>query len=239
MTAFSFWSGHSSGMTVHILCLPLRQSPDNWCPSPSQWGLYLCHCHYSSSVLLCSPERRDCPDLWTRLAGVHGDCGPGVKRDLRDGAVLMLWVLHVILSQALQPSTIARNWARSLCWEIRLLRSLAALGLVYVLGSGPGGNPNSCFHCLADPLVLHCSCLLTLCRLSSSLSKALSFSASSFISWPCSWFALWFGVALISPFSWAYFLSGALGWSVLGDWLLILSFLSLSGWCHPSCSHHV
>lgn len=40
----------------------------------------------------------------------------------------MLWVLHVILSQALKPSTIARNWARSLSWEIRLLRSLAALG---------------------------------------------------------------------------------------------------------------
>lgn len=88
MTAFSFWSGHSSGMTVvHILCLPLRQSPDNWFPSPSRWGLYLCHCHYSSSVLLCSPERRDCPDLWTRLAGVPGDRGPGAKGDLRDGAV--------------------------------------------------------------------------------------------------------------------------------------------------------
>lgn len=72
----------------------------------------------------------------------------------------MLWVLHVILSQALQPSTIARNWAQSLSWEIRLLRILAALGLVYVLDSGSGGNPNSCFHCLAAPLVLCWSCFL-------------------------------------------------------------------------------
>lgn len=93
MTTFYFWCGHTSGMTaIHVFCLTLRQNTNNWCPSPSQQGPYLCHRRYRSSVLLCSPERRTCLDLWTHLAGVPGEHkglqhSPRAKGGLRGGTV--------------------------------------------------------------------------------------------------------------------------------------------------------
>lgn len=53
MTIFYFWCGHPSGMTViRVFCLTMRQNTNNWCPSPSQQGLYLCHRHYRSCSAL-------------------------------------------------------------------------------------------------------------------------------------------------------------------------------------------
>lgn len=53
MTTFYFWCGHTSGMTVvPVFCLTLRQNTNNWCPSPSQQGPYLCHHHYRNCSAL-------------------------------------------------------------------------------------------------------------------------------------------------------------------------------------------
>lgn len=93
MTVFCFWCGHASGMTVvHVFCLMLRRNTNNWCPSPSQQGPYLCPCRYRNSVLLCSPECRACLDLWIHLAGVPGEHeglknSPRAKGGLGDGTV--------------------------------------------------------------------------------------------------------------------------------------------------------
>ena len=60
-----------------------------------------------------------------------------------------------------QPSSVARSRAqrspgRSVSWE-----ASRSEGWCEVSHSGTGGKPTDCFHCLASPLVLWGSCLLT------------------------------------------------------------------------------
>lgn len=106
MTIFYFWCGHASGMTVvHVFCLTLRRKTNNWCPSPSQQGPYLCPCLYRNSVLPCSPEWRACLDLQIHLAEVSGEHeglkhSPRAKGGLGDGTV------HPIL----QPHSCPEMW---------------------------------------------------------------------------------------------------------------------------------
>lgn len=81
ITTFYFWCGHTSGMTViHVLCLTLRQSTNNWCLSPSQPGPYLRHCHYRNCFAALNAELvLICEHIWQKCLESTKGCSTALE----------------------------------------------------------------------------------------------------------------------------------------------------------------